>query len=155
MHFNSATIFGLLHFYSFFNQIKLAGTKKRLPVIFCRRHRRQEPLSRASWKNKFPFSATLASLLKSLPHMRKSRGRRRTQLRQHVVRYCTRLKQNISFALKMSVFYCLWLCLFVADAFNLEPRLPVFKLGEKGSYFGYSVAEHQILDSRTSSREPV
>lgn len=55
----------------------------------------------------------------------------------------------------MSVFYCLCLFLFVADAFNLEPRLPVLKLGEKGSYFGYSVAEHQILDSRNIVKENV
>ncbi|XP_064455272.1 integrin alpha-PS1-like [Ornithodoros turicata] len=33
-----------------------------------------------------------------------------------------------------------WVC-----AFNLEPRLPIFKLGEKGTYFGYSVSEHSVL----------
>ena len=28
-------------------------------------------------------------------------------------------------------------------AFNLEPRIPVVKNGRSGSYFGYSVAQHQ------------
>lgn len=39
-------------------------------------------------------------------------------------------------------------CLLVA--FNLDPRLPVIKRGESGSYFGYSVAEHQVLDRQNS-----
>lgn len=34
-------------------------------------------------------------------------------------------------------------------AFNLEPRLPLLKLGTKGSYFGYSVSEHQTVESGT------
>lgn len=36
--------------------------------------------------------------------------------------------------------------------FNFEPKLPVIKQGPKNSYFGYSVAEHTILDqnNRTS-----
>ncbi|XP_054716032.1 integrin alpha-PS1-like [Uloborus diversus] len=55
----------------------------------------------------------------------------------------------------MSLLYCLCMFLCVADAFNLEPRIPVLKLGDKGSYFGYSVAEHQILDSRKSVLENV
>lgn len=36
--------------------------------------------------------------------------------------------------------------LHVCSAFNFEPRLPVVKRGVPGSYFGYSVAEHLILD---------
>lgn len=31
-----------------------------------------------------------------------------------------------------------------ADGFNLETRLPMVKLGSSNSYFGYSVAAHQI-----------
>lgn len=30
-----------------------------------------------------------------------------------------------------------------SEAFNLEPRLPVVKFGEQGSYFGFSVAQHR------------
>lgn len=30
-----------------------------------------------------------------------------------------------------------------ANAFNLENRLPLTKYGASGSYFGYSVAEHE------------
>ena len=33
-----------------------------------------------------------------------------------------------------------------SNAFNLETRLAVIKYGPKHSYFGYSVAEHLILD---------
>lgn len=34
--------------------------------------------------------------------------------------------------------------------FNLESRIPVIKEGNAGSYFGYSVAEHQeIADDGT------
>ena len=29
-------------------------------------------------------------------------------------------------------------------AFNLEPRIAIVKTGPKGSYFGYSVAQHQV-----------
>lgn len=32
-------------------------------------------------------------------------------------------------------------------AFNLEPRLPLLKQGTKGSYFGYSVSEHQTVEN--------
>ena len=31
-------------------------------------------------------------------------------------------------------------------SFNLEPRIAIVKVGPAGSYFGYSVAQHQILD---------
>ena len=31
-------------------------------------------------------------------------------------------------------------------AFNLEPRVAIVKKGPPGSYFGYSVAQHQIID---------
>lgn len=37
------------------------------------------------------------------------------------------------------VFLCI---LYSATSFNLEPRIPVIKFGEDGSYFGFSVAEH-------------
>lgn len=40
----------------------------------------------------------------------------------------------------VSVFF---LCIIYSVAsFNLEPRIPVIKFGEPGSYFGFSVAEH-------------
>lgn len=32
----------------------------------------------------------------------------------------------------------------VGNCFNLENRLPIVKYGEPGSYFGYSLAEHEI-----------
>lgn len=43
--------------------------------------------------------------------------------------------------------------LFSAYSFNLEPRIPVIKLGKSGSYFGFSVAEHLTVneDGSTSS----
>ena len=33
---------------------------------------------------------------------------------------------------------------FQVSAFNLEPRIAIVKTGPKGSYFGYSVAQHQV-----------
>ena len=45
---------------------------------------------------------------------------------------------------------CLWLLVSNVTSFNLETRAPVIKLGPKGSFFGYSVAEHQ-----TNEGEPV
>ena len=30
--------------------------------------------------------------------------------------------------------------------FNLEPRIAIVKTGPVGSYFGYSVAQHQIVE---------
>ena len=30
--------------------------------------------------------------------------------------------------------------------FNLEPRIAIVKTGPPGSYFGYSVAQHQIVE---------
>lgn len=37
-------------------------------------------------------------------------------------------------------------------AFNLEPRIPVIKNGPTpGSYFGYSVAQHQSVSSETGT----
>jgi hypothetical protein len=39
------------------------------------------------------------------------------------------------------------LCILHSAAnFNLEPRIPVIKFGEPGSYFGFSVAEHLTID---------
>lgn len=45
----------------------------------------------------------------------------------------------------------LWVLLAVLGpggglAFNLEPRIAIVKRGPVGSYFGYSVAQHQIVD---------
>lgn len=40
----------------------------------------------------------------------------------------------------------LFLCILHSVAsFNLEPRIPVIKFGETGSYFGFSVAEHLTI----------
>lgn len=44
----------------------------------------------------------------------------------------------------------LWSLTYVC-AFNLEPRLPVLKLGSKGSYFGYTVSEHQVMNENSNS----
>lgn len=33
--------------------------------------------------------------------------------------------------------------------FNLETRLPLVKQGHRNSYFGYSVAQHIIIDETT------
>lgn len=33
--------------------------------------------------------------------------------------------------------------------FNLEPRIPVLKFGDDGSYFGFSVAEHMTIENST------
>ncbi|XP_031825831.1 multiple edematous wings [Nomia melanderi] len=47
----------------------------------------------------------------------------------------------------MKHFQLAWLVLNVClvYTFNLEPRIPVIKRGLNGSYFGYSVAEHQEI----------
>lgn len=48
------------------------------------------------------------------------------------------------------IFMCV---LYITDSFNLEPRIPVIKFGESGSYFGFSVAEHVTVSedgSKTS-----
>ena len=31
-------------------------------------------------------------------------------------------------------------------SFNLEPRIAIVKRGPPGSYFGYSVAQHQVVE---------
>ncbi|XP_063536455.1 integrin alpha-PS1 isoform X1 [Cydia strobilella] len=46
------------------------------------------------------------------------------------------------------VFLCI---LYSVSSFNLEPRIPVIKFGEKGSYFGFSVAEHLTLNEAGGS----
>lgn len=42
-----------------------------------------------------------------------------------------------------TVFYIVSALSLSANAFNLENRLPLTKYGASGSYFGYSVAEHE------------
>lgn len=37
-----------------------------------------------------------------------------------------------------------WCCYHLVSSFNLEPRLAIVKEGTAGTYFGYSVAQHQI-----------
>ena len=41
----------------------------------------------------------------------------------------------------------------VIKCFNFEPRLPILKQGPQNSYFGFSVAEHIIIER--SLREPM
>ncbi|XP_068633179.1 integrin alpha-PS1-like isoform X2 [Battus philenor] len=51
-------------------------------------------------------------------------------------------------ALKVACWNVLFLCiLHKAAGFNLEPRIPVIKHGETGSYFGFSVAEHLTINN--------
>lgn len=45
----------------------------------------------------------------------------------------------------------LFLLLASANGFNLEPRIPVMKNGMAGSYFGYSVAQHQSVSAETGA----
>ncbi|XP_050679811.1 integrin alpha-PS1 isoform X1 [Leptidea sinapis] len=47
-----------------------------------------------------------------------------------------------------AAFLCILLCV---SCFNLEPRIPVIKLGEAGSYFGFSVAEHLTISGDRKS----
>lgn len=37
----------------------------------------------------------------------------------------------------------------VVNSFNLDVRIPLVKTGTKGTYFGYSVAEHKYMNSAT------
>ncbi|XP_026499697.1 integrin alpha-PS1 isoform X1 [Vanessa tameamea] len=47
----------------------------------------------------------------------------------------------------------LLLCiLHCVTSFNLEPRIPVIKFGEPGSYFGFSVAEHLTIDVNNKTK---
>lgn len=39
--------------------------------------------------------------------------------------------------------------LYSVTSFNLEPRIPVLKFGDEGSYFGFSVAEHMTIENKT------
>ncbi|CAG9561864.1 unnamed protein product [Danaus chrysippus] len=49
---------------------------------------------------------------------------------------------------KVSYSCVLFLCiLYSVTSFNLEPRIPVIKFGEPGSYFGFSVAEHLTISN--------
>lgn len=40
---------------------------------------------------------------------------------------------------------------YLIHSFNLETRIPVIKRGKTGSYFGFSVAEHQSVDDVTGN----
>ena len=47
--------------------------------------------------------------------------------------------------------WAIWGCLgalliALSGAFNLEPRIALYKKGPKGSYFGLAVSPHQILE---------
>lgn len=43
--------------------------------------------------------------------------------------------------------------LSIVNSFNLEARIPVVKRGLKGSYFGFSVAEHQEISEDNGERK--
>ena len=45
-----------------------------------------------------------------------------------------------------SVLSAVLVFLVPVSSFNLEPRIAIVKTGPPGSYFGYSVAQHQIVD---------
>ena len=40
-----------------------------------------------------------------------------------------------------------------SEGFNLEPGLPIIKKGNRGAYFGYSVAQHQSIDDLNNGIE--
>ncbi|XP_067003096.1 integrin alpha-PS1 isoform X2 [Anabrus simplex] len=54
--------------------------------------------------------------------------------------------EYISFVVLISV------CLECVLSFNLEHRIPIIKRGERDSYFGYSVAQHQSVDEGPPNR---
>lgn len=55
---------------------------------------------------------------------------------------------NATMAAKICYSSVIFLCiLYCVTSFNLEPRIPVIKFGEPGSYFGFSVAEHLTFGS--------
>ena len=56
---------------------------------------------------------------------------------------------SVSLGLVLTHLLCI---ITVIHGFNLEARIPVIKRGEAGSYFGYSVAEHQQLEGNSSSK---
>jgi len=80
---------------------------------------------------------------------------------------CTWSYEHKTFQLKIFYFFlkftiekekkmwCLILVSFylapVLNGFNLEPRIPVIKNGLPGSYFGYSVAQHQSINEGSGS----
>ncbi|XP_012134810.1 multiple edematous wings isoform X2 [Megachile rotundata] len=47
--------------------------------------------------------------------------------------------------MKNYLLICFILNIYLGHTFNLEPRIPIIKKGLSGSYFGYSVAEHQEI----------
>lgn len=50
-------------------------------------------------------------------------------------------KNTSSSVLLLCILHCV-------TSFNLEPRIPVIKFGEPGSYFGFSVAEHLTIGNK-------
>lgn len=54
---------------------------------------------------------------------------------------------------RLSVLHLLFVFWYwvIVTGFNLEVRLPVVKQGHSGSYFGYSVAAHQIRNEHNGS----
>lgn len=52
-------------------------------------------------------------------------------------------------------FYYLFLVNQLIATFNLDTRLTPIKIGPKGSYFGFSVAQHYIGNGSLSDLEPV
>ena len=59
-------------------------------------------------------------------------------------------ERNAAVSMTLGLILTYLLCaITVTHGFNLDTRLPVIKRGEAGSYFGYSVAEHQQIDEKT------
>lgn len=58
-------------------------------------------------------------------------------------------------AVAASAVLVLWCCFLCrgGDGFNLETRLPIIKVGNRGAYFGYSVAQHQSLNDGNNGIE--
>ena len=52
---------------------------------------------------------------------------------------------RITFIPGRPLFLATIFCLQIyVNAFNLDSRIPIIKRAERGAYFGYSVAEHQV-----------
>lgn len=56
------------------------------------------------------------------------------------------IKMNINYKLFI---YLLFVC--EINCFNLDARIPIIKRGKVGSYFGYSVAEHEEIDESSNN----
>jgi len=74
----------------------------------------------------------------------------------HLVHFFQK-KKIIQKTLIIMLFNTLFILFLIKHVFtfNFEPKLPVIKQGPKNSYFGYSVAEHTILDQNNRTDKAV